>query len=127
MEKTESFRKILQLKKNDRKKDIHIHRERCSNEIFAMFDKIESEIQIVIENLSEDSDMEYIAVEPVLDNKEISHQFLIPEATVRIEGEVLVIDEPPAKKLKKKVAELKWKRTFKFVKAKKCTLKANVL
>ena len=127
MEKAESFRKILQLKKNDRKKDIHIHRERCSNEIFAMFDKIESEIQIVIENLSEDSDMEYIAVEPVLDNKEISHQFLIPEATVRIEGEVLVIDEPPAKKLKKKVAELKWKRTFKFVKAKKCTLKANVL
>ena len=36
-------------------------------------------------------------------------------------------DEPPAKKLKKKVAELKWKHTSKFVKAKKCTLEANVL
>ena len=37
------------------------------------------------------------------------------------------IDEPPAKKLKKKVAELKCERTFKFVKAKKYTLEANVL
>ena len=31
------------------------------------------------------------------------------------------------KNLKKKVAELKWKWTSKFVKAKKSTLKANVL
>ena len=37
------------------------------------------------------------------------------------------IDEPPAKKLKKKVAELTWKRTSKFAKAKKCTLETNVL
>ena len=39
----------------------------------------------------------------------------------------LDLDEPPAKKLKKKVTELKWKRTSKFVKAKKYTLEANVL
>ena len=31
-----------------------------------------------------------------------------------------------AEKLKKKVAELKWKRTSKFVKAKNCTLEANI-
>ena len=31
------------------------------------------------------------------------------------------------KKLKKKVAQLKWKRISKFVKSKKCTLEANVL
>ena len=37
------------------------------------------------------------------------------------------IDEPPAQKRRKKVAELKWKRTSKFVKAKKCALEANVL
>ena len=37
------------------------------------------------------------------------------------------IDEPPAKKYLKKVAGLKCKRTSKFVKAKKCTLEANVL
>ena len=36
-------------------------------------------------------------------------------------------NESPAKKLKKKVAELKWKGTSKFVKAKKCPLEANVL
>ena len=36
-------------------------------------------------------------------------------------------DESPAKKLKKKVAELKWKRKSKFAKEKKCTLEANLL
>ena len=37
------------------------------------------------------------------------------------------IDESPVKKLEKKVAELKWKRTSKFVKSKKCTVKAKLL
>ena len=37
------------------------------------------------------------------------------------------IDEPPAQKRKKRVAELKWKRTSKIVKAKKCALAAIVL
>ena len=35
------------------------------------------------------------------------------------------IDEPPAKKLKKKVTELKWRRTSKFVKAKKVHTKSK--
>ena len=37
------------------------------------------------------------------------------------------IDELPAKNLKKKVNELKWKRTSKCVKAKKRTLEAKIL
>ena len=45
------------------------------------------------------------AEEPIPDNKEESHQLLTPEATVHVEGEVLDTDDPPAKKLKKKVAE----------------------
>ena len=63
----------------------------------------------------------WVAEEPFLDNKEEIHQLLTP-ATVHVEDEVLDIDELPAEKLKKKVTELKWK----FVKAKKCTLEANV-
>ena len=70
--------------------------------------------------------MEYLAEELIPDNKEKSHQLLTPEVTVHVEGKALDIDEPPAKKRKKKVAELKWKRTSKFVKAKKCTLEANI-
>ena len=70
-----------------------------------------------------DSDTEYIAEEPFLDNKEKIHQLLTTNATVHVEGEVLDTDELPAKKLKKKVPELNWK----FVKAKKCSLEANVL
>ena len=82
-----------------------------------MLDKLDSETGSDIKNLLEDSDTEYIAEEPIPDSKEKSHQLLTPKATVHVEGEVLDIDEPPAKKLKKKVAELK--RTSKFVKLKK--------
>ena len=37
------------------------------------------------------------------------------------------IDEPPGKKITKEVTELEWKRTSKFVKAKKCIPEAHVL
>ena len=71
-----------------------------------MLDKIESENESDIENLSKDSDTESIAEKPIPDNKEESHQLLTLQATVHNEGEVLNTDEPPAKKLEKKVAEL---------------------
>ena len=75
---------------------------------------------------NEDSDTEYIAEKPIPDNKEESHQLLTPEETTLVESEVLDIDELPVKKLKKKVAELQWKGTSKFVKANRCTLEAKV-
>ena len=80
-----------------------------------------------IESYSEDSDTKHIVEEPNQDNKEESHQLITPEALVQVEVEVLGMDEPPAKKVKKKVAELKWKRTSKFGKPEKCTLEASVL
>ena len=88
-----------------------------------MLDKIENETESDIKN----SDTECIAEEPIPDNKEESHQLLTSEGTAHIEGEVLDIDEPPTKKLKKKADELKRKRTSIFVKAEKCKLEANVL
>ena len=88
-----------------------------------MLDKSESGSERDIENLLEDSETKYIA------DKEESHQLPTPKATVYVEGEVLDIDETPAKNRKKKVVELKWKRTSKFVKAKKFMLEptSNVL
>ena len=50
--------------------------------------------------------MEYVAEEPIPDIKEETQQLLTPEATVHVEGEVLDINEPSAKKLKYNVAEL---------------------
>ena len=80
-----------------------IDRETNCNKIFATLDKYESETESDIENLLEDSDTEYIVEEPILDNKEESYQLLTPEATAHVEGEVLDIDELPAKKsLKRK-------------------------
>ena len=84
-----------------------------------MLDKSESESESDIENLLEDSETKYIA------DKEESYQLLTTKATIYVEGEVLDINETPVKKLKKKVAELKWKRTSKFVIAKKCILEAT--
>ena len=37
------------------------------------------------------------------------------------------VEEPPSKRLKKKITALKWKRTSKFIRAKNCTLEANVI
>ena len=89
--------------------------------------EIESDTESDIENFLEDSDTEYISEEPISDNKKESHCALTPEATIHIENESLNIEEPLSKNPKKKITALKWKRTSKFIKAKKCTLKANVL
>ena len=65
-----------------------------------MLDKIESEAESDIENRIEDSDTEYIAEEPIPDNKEKSHQLLTSEVTV------LDIDEPRAKTLEGTVMQI---------------------
>ena len=44
------FYKDITMERNNRKKYIHIERETDSNEIFAMPDKVESEIENDIEN-----------------------------------------------------------------------------
>ena len=126
MQKIE-FYKDITMAKNNQKKYIHIDRETGSNEIYAMLDEIESDTESDIENLLEDYDTEHISEEPIPDNKEESHRVLTPEATVHVENESLDVEEPPSKKLKKKITALKWKRTSKFIKAEKCTLEGNVL
>ena len=126
MQKTE-FYKDITVERNNRKKYIHIDRETGSNEIYVMLDEIESDTESDIENLLEDSDTQYISEEPIPNNKEESHRVLTSEATVQVENESLDVEEPVSKKLKKENYCLKWKRTLKFIKAKKCTLEANIL
>ena len=125
--KDREFYKDITMERNNRKKYIHIGRETGSNEIFAMLEKTESETESDTEHIFEDFDTEYTADEPIRANKEESHHLVTSEAAVHAEGEILDIDEPWAKELKKKIAELKWKRATKFVKAKKFKLEANVL
>ena len=126
VQKTE-FYKDITVERNNRKKYIHIDRETGSNEIYVMLDEIESDTESDIENLLEDSDTQYISEEPIPNNKEESHRVLTSEATVQVENESLDVEEPVSKKLKKENYCLKWKRTSKFIKAKKCTLEANIL
>ena len=126
VQKIEVYKDIT-MERNKWKKYIHIDQETGSNEIYAMLHEIESDTESDIENLLEDSDTEYISEEAIPENKRESHSVLTPEATVHVENESLDVEEPPSKKLKKKITALKWKRTSKFIKAKKCTLEANVL
>ena len=87
--KDREFYKDIPTERNNRKKYIHIDRESGSSKIFAMLDEIDS-----------DTDTEYIAEEPIPDNKAESRQLLTPEATAYVvEGEILDTDEPPAKKI----------------------------
>ena len=72
-----------------------------------MLDKTERNTESDIENLLGGFDKENIAEEPIPDNKEESHQLLTPQEAVHVEGYLLYMNEPRAKNLKKKVAELK--------------------
>jgi hypothetical protein len=107
-----------------RKKYIRIDRETGSNEIFAMLDEIGSDNESDVENLLEDSDTEYVEDMPVPEtgnNEENHHQLLAPDANIHvIETPTTSESEPPRKKLKEKINELKWKRTGKFVTVQDC-------
>ena len=97
------------MERNDRKRYIHKDRENGSNEIYAMPDEIESDTESDIENLLEDSHIEFISEEPIPDNNEEIHRLLTSEATVHVENESLDVEEPPPKKRKGKMTALKWK------------------
>ena len=97
------------MEKEKRKRYVRIDRETGSNEIFAIFEEIESEAESDVENLLEDSDTEFIAEEEIPDTNEDTHQFLTPEAVVHVESESKESEPPPKEKLKAKIAELKWK------------------
>ena len=104
--------KSVYVKDRELYKDITIERNNWknyigNNEIITMLEKIERKTESDIENLLEDTDTKYITEEPILENTEERHQLRTPETTVRVEGKVLGIDEPLAKKRKKKFPELK--------------------
>ena len=80
-----------------------------------------------MKNLIEDSDTEFITEEEIQDTKEDTHQLLTPEVVVHVESKSNESEPPPKKKLKAKIAELKWKQQPKFIKTRKCNLEANVL
>ena len=78
-------------------------------EIYAIFEEIESEAESDVKNLLETSDTEFIAEEEIPDTNEGTHQLLTPEAVIYFESESNENEPPPEKKLKAKIAELKWK------------------
>ena len=80
-----------------------------SIEIFAIFEEIESEAQSDVENILEDSDTEFITEEEIPDTNDDTHQLLTPETVAHVECESNEHKPPPKKKLKAKIAELKWK------------------
>ena len=113
--------------KGKKKRYVRIDRETGSKEIFAIFEGNESEAESDMENLLEDSGTEFITEEEIPDTNDDTHQLLTLKAVVRVESESKESELPPKKKLKAKIAELKWKRQPKFIKTRKCNLEAKIL
>ena len=61
------------MEKEKRKRYVRIDHETGSNEIFAIFEEIRSEAESDVENLSEDSDTEFIAEEEIPDTNKETH------------------------------------------------------
>ena len=74
--KDREFHKDVTMERNRSKKYRHIDRERVSNEIFRILDKIVNGTKNDNENLLQESDTESIAEEPIPYNKQESHQLL---------------------------------------------------
>ena len=74
--KDREFHKDVTMERNRNKKYRHIDRERVSNEIFRILDKIVNGTKNDNENLLQKSDTESIAEEPIPYNKQESHQLL---------------------------------------------------
>ena len=62
-----------------------------------------------MKKLLETSDTEFIAEEEIPDTNEGTRQLLTPESVIHFESESNENESPPEKKLKAKIAELKWK------------------
>ena len=97
------------MEKEKRKRYVRIVHETHSNEIFSIFEEIESEAESDVDNLLEDLDAEFITEEEIPDTNEATHQLLTPKAVIHVESESNESEPPPNKKLKEKIAELKWK------------------
>ena len=118
------------MEKEKRKRYVGIDRETGSNEIFAIFEEIESEAESDVENLLEDLDTEFTTEEEIPDRNEDTHQLLAPRTVIYVENKNNESNPPPKnkkKKLKAKIAELKWKQQPKFIKTRKCNLEAKML
>ena len=102
--------------------------KRAAKKFLLLLRKLRVKLKVMyVENLLEDSDTEFIAEEEIPDTNEDTHQLLTSEAVVHVESESNESEPPPKKKLKAKIAELKWKRQPKFIKTRKCNLEGKIL
>lgn len=64
------------MERSNKKKYKHIDREASTNKIFALLDKIDSNNESENDNFLEDSNIEYVAEEPVSETKPDNHNIL---------------------------------------------------
>ena len=86
------------MEKEKIKRRVHIDRKTGNNEIFTIFEKIESEGENDVQNLLEDSDIEFIAEEEIQDTNEDTHQLLTPEAVVHVEARAMKVNRHQRKR-----------------------------
>ena len=72
---------------NKRKKYIRIESDISNDELFAMFDEIDSGDESDIENILNDSDTEFLCDKPITTMANDIHKVLVPEANFHVASE----------------------------------------
>ena len=112
-------------------RNVRIDAKTTSEEIFAFFDAIDSDDENDIHDVLNDSETEFVleesdhvVEETLVQQSEAGEDVLVPEASIKVTRKS---SEPLKKKMKRKLAELKWKRTRTHRQKQECTLLPEVL
>ena len=98
---------------NKHKKYIRIESDISNDELFAMFDEIDSGDESDIENMLNDSDTEFLCDKPITTMANDIHKFLVPEANFHVASEATERQQEEYKVVQKKrnsqpIFDIKW-------------------
>ena len=116
---------------NKRKKYVRIDSDISNDELFAMFDEIDSGGESDIENILNDSDTEFVSDTPITTTADDTHNLLVPEANVHVTSEPIKQQQEGYEVLQKKrksqpIYDIKWSSRKSFHPRRDCPLQARV-
>ena len=116
---------------NKRKKYIRIESDISNDELFAMFDEIDSGDESDIENILNDSDTEFLCDKPITTMANDIHKVLVPEANFHVASEATEQQQEEYKVVQKKrksqpIFDIKWSSKRSSQMRRDCLLKASV-
>ena len=116
---------------NKHKKYIRIESDISNDELFAIFDEIDSGDESDIENILNDSDTELLCDKPITTMTNDMHKVLVPEANFHVASEATEQQQEEYKVVQKKrksqpIFDIKWSSKRSSQMRRDCLLKASV-